>query len=348
MKKPVIIRKIAFSLVYFFLCIAIKAQNDLTEEWEAVYLQRQPPEKIMSALGVKPGMTIGEVGAGRGRLTVYMAREVGESGKILANDIDEKALAYLKGRAVRQGFKNIETITGREDDPRFPDNSLDMAVMCLVYHMIEDPDKLLKNLISGLKPGANLYIIDPVDRLIDGEFGIDRSKPGEQTPTIKERIEKSARNSGYELVRTEAFSPDDYIFVLKPKDRDKKLPAAEMIRDKILESGTDAGKKLFDNIKTDTLRYNLGEKTFQNISYEFYGRRTLPEAIATLNMASELYPESEGLNFSLGEMYLIYGDKERSRESFKRSFELNPSNRSTEYVLKNLDEIFRQTHPGKN
>lgn len=344
MNKNVITRIISFSLLYFCLSTAAKAQNDLTEEWEMVYLQRQPPAKILSAIGVKPGMTIGEIGAGRGRITVYMAREAGESGKILANDIDETALAYLRGRAARQGFKNIVTITGREDDPRFPDNSLDMAIMCLVYHMIESPDKLLTNIKSGLKPGASLIIIDPVDSLIDEEFGIDRSKSGEKPPTIKERIEKSAKVSGYELVRTETFLPEDYIFVLKPIDRAKRISAAEMIRDKILESGTDAGKNYFDKIKTDTLNFNLAEQSFRNIAYEFYGRRTLLQAVAILNMAVELYPESAELYFSLGEMYLIYGDKEKSRENFKSALERNPDNQSTQYVLKNLDEIFDQTH----
>jgi SAM-dependent methyltransferase len=347
MKIISLTRVIVLCLISFSPGNILHAQNNLTEEWEGEYFKRQPPDKIFPAIGIKPGMIIGEVGAGRGRMTVYMAREVGPSGKIYANDIDEKALAYLDGRAVRQGFKNIETITGRQDDPRFPDNSLDMVVMVLVYHMLESPDNLLRNIKSGLKPGANLVIIDPIDRLIDGEFGIDRSKPGDQAPTIKERIAKSAKATGYEILKTETFLPDDYIFILKPTDRDKRICAAEVIRDKILGSGVEAGKNLFDVINSDTMRYNLGEQSFQNIAYEFYGRRTLPEAITMLNMGVSLNPKSEGMYFSLGEMYLIYGDKEKSRENFKLALQINPDNQSTQYVLKNLDEVFDQTHPVK-
>jgi ubiquinone/menaquinone biosynthesis C-methylase UbiE len=342
--------KIIMTIIFLFMLFKpckLNAQNDLTEEWEMQYLQRQPPDKILAAIGVRQGMVIGEIGAGRGRMTVYMAREVSPSGKIYANDIDEKALSYLKGRSVRQGFKNIEIIIGRQDDPRFLDNSLDMAVMVLVYHMLESPDNLLKNIKNGMKPGANLVIIDPVDKLIDEEFGVDRSKPGEHPPTIKERIEKSARETGYELIRTETFLPEDYIFILKPIEREKRISAAEMIRDKILKSGEEAGRKLFDMIKTDTLHYNLAENTFLNLGYEFYGRRTLPEAIASLNMGITLYPKSWELLFSLGEMYLIYGDKEKARENFKLSVEYNPQDQSGQYVLKNLDEIFDQTHPKK-
>jgi SAM-dependent methyltransferase len=342
--------KIKVLLIGFYMCCVpqasqLNAQNDLTEEWEMAYFKRQPPDKILPAIGVKRGMVIGEIGAGRGRFTVYMAREVGQSGKIYANDIDEKALSYLKGRAVRQGFKNIEVITGRQDDPRFQDNSLDMAVMVLVYHMLESPDNLLINIKSGLKPGANLVIIDPVDRLIDEEFGVDRSKPGEHPPTIKARIEKSAMATGFEITRIDTFLTDDKIFILKPTAREKRISGADVIRDKILQSGPEEGRKLFEIIKTDTLHYNLAEETFLNLGYEFYGRRTLPEAIVCLKMGVSLYPESEGLYFSLGEMYLIHGDKEKSRENFKHSLELNPENKGAQYVLKNLDEIFDQTHP---
>jgi ubiquinone/menaquinone biosynthesis C-methylase UbiE len=342
-----IILLIGFCQFVLFQASQLYAQYDLTEEWEMDYLKRQPPEKILPAIGVKKGMVIGEIGAGRGRFTVYMAREVGPSGKIYANDIDEKALSYLKGRAVRQGFKNIEVVTGRQDDPRFPDNSLDMAVMVLVYHMLESPDNLLTNIKSGLKPGANLVIIDPVDRLIDGEFGVDRGKPGEQPPTIKERIAKSARQTGYEIVKIDTFLTDDIIFTLKPTAREKRISGAEVILEKILQSGAEEGRKLFEIIKTDTMHYNLSEETFLNLGYEFYGRRTLPEAIASLKMGVSLYPKSEGLYFSLGEMYLIHGDKEKSRENFRLSLELNPDNRGAQYVLKNLDEIFDQTHPKK-
>ena len=47
----------------------------------------QPPGQVLDAAGVKPGMIIGEVGAGMGRFTVHLAVRVGETGKVYANDI---------------------------------------------------------------------------------------------------------------------------------------------------------------------------------------------------------------------------------------------------------------------
>jgi SAM-dependent methyltransferase len=129
-----------------------------------------------------------------------------------------RALTYLRERCGRLGFGHVETILGKTDDPLFPVNSLDLAVVVWIYHMLEKPDELLKNLRPALKPGAVLAILDPHDDEIDQEFGIDRSKPDVKTPLIKERVEKSAKASGFELVRVETFLSDDYIFILEVKD----------------------------------------------------------------------------------------------------------------------------------
>jgi ubiquinone/menaquinone biosynthesis C-methylase UbiE len=59
----------------------------------------QPPEAIMDSVGVKPGMIIGEPGAGRGYLTFYLAKRVGDKGRIYANDIDKSSLDYTEMRA---------------------------------------------------------------------------------------------------------------------------------------------------------------------------------------------------------------------------------------------------------
>ena len=69
-------------------------QRKYEESREKRANDRMPPEKVMDAIGVKPGMVIGEVGAGRGRYTVHLANRVGSQGKIFANDINEKALEY--------------------------------------------------------------------------------------------------------------------------------------------------------------------------------------------------------------------------------------------------------------
>lgn len=212
------------SKIFYVLSIAIllfsnsiNAQTDLSEGWEIkVMKELQPPKQIMDTIGIKSGMVIGEIGAGKGRFTVYLAREVGKAGKIYANDIDNNSLQYLESRCKKIGLNNVQTILGKMDDPLFPERSLDMAIMVWVYHMIEKPDELLKKVKQSLKPGALLVIIDPVDSEIDEEFHIDRNSSSNTIPTIKEKIEKSAKESGYSLTNVYSFLPKDKIYILKP------------------------------------------------------------------------------------------------------------------------------------
>ena len=188
-------------------------------EWEkSINDKLQPPEKVMDAIGLRSGMTIGEVGAGRGRYTVHLARRVGPGGKIFANDIDENALSALRERCQQENIINVEAVLGEEEDPLFPDNSLDMVFMVWVFHGLDKPGPLFKNIKSYLKPDAPLVIVDPVDSEIDLEKEFMGEKIDEDRPTIKERVEKAAEEGGFELVRVETFLPLDYIFILQAKN----------------------------------------------------------------------------------------------------------------------------------
>ena len=54
----------------------------------------RPPQKIMDAVGIKPGMVVGEVGAGEGFFTFSLAERVGENGIVYANDIAPEIMNY--------------------------------------------------------------------------------------------------------------------------------------------------------------------------------------------------------------------------------------------------------------
>jgi ubiquinone/menaquinone biosynthesis C-methylase UbiE len=187
-------------------------------EWEnSINEKLQPPEKVMDAVGVKPGMIIGEIGAGHGRYTVHLARRVGHRGNIFANDIDKDALSILRERCQRENIVNVETILGKEDNPLFPEKSLDMAFMVWVFHGLHKPGPLFRNLKSSLKPGAPLVIVDPIDSEIDMEREFAGEEIDPNRPTIKERIEKAAGEAGFGIIRIETFLPKDYIFILQVK-----------------------------------------------------------------------------------------------------------------------------------
>ena len=189
------------------------------EAWESRVNERQPPDMVMDAIGVKPGMVIGEVGAGRGRYTVHLSRRVGEAGKIFANDIDAEALAFLRERCKRGGITNVESVLGDVENPRFPEESLDMIFMVWVYHMVESPVPLLKSFGSSLRSGATVVMVEPPPEEIQGELDEMVAKGSEHVlPTVltPERMKDLAAQAGFKLIKTmDDLLEMDIIYVLE-------------------------------------------------------------------------------------------------------------------------------------
>ena len=180
------------------------------EEWEKRLNKLQPPKEIMDAIGVRPGMIIGEIGAGTGRMTVWLADRVGDEGKIYANDIDRKALDHLERRCEKDNFKNVVTILGEVEDPLLPKNALDLAFMINVYHHLDMPVDLVRNIIPSLKVTGILAIVDADPEKLG--YGSNHSTP-------KEEILAQLDEAGYELIRVETFLPDDNIYICRPKQQ---------------------------------------------------------------------------------------------------------------------------------
>jgi ubiquinone/menaquinone biosynthesis C-methylase UbiE len=166
----------------------------------------QPPEKIMDSIGVKPGMRIGEAGAGRGYFTFPLARRVGSGGMVYANDISATSLDILRERVLREGQKNIKIIVGEVEDPLFPEKNLDMVIMVYVLHEIERPIPFLKNLQSYLKKGGLLVIIE----------NTNTAQIGHSPPFLtKSKILETVGKTGFKLYKTETFLTRDIIYMYK-------------------------------------------------------------------------------------------------------------------------------------
>ena len=180
------------------------------EEWEKSLNKRQPPVKIMDAIGLRPGMVIGEVGAGTGRMTMWIADRVGDAGKVYANDINSEYLEHLKSRCKRDGFENVEIIVGEEEDPKLPASALDIAFMINVYHHLDNPVPLIRNILPSLKPDGILAIVecDP-DKVDWGK---------EEGCTGKKDMVRELKEAGFEVVRIETFLNEDNIYIAKIGD----------------------------------------------------------------------------------------------------------------------------------
>jgi ubiquinone/menaquinone biosynthesis C-methylase UbiE len=208
-KKMAVARKLlSITLIVSGLFIS-QVQGEDQEAYEKRLNKLQPPGKVMDAIGVKPGMFIGEVGAGNGRYAVKMAERVGSLGKIYANDINPRKINYLNRRCKRDGITNIETIQGTVTDPKLPKEKLDMVYLINTFHHLDKPVEMMKNIIPALKPGGKLVIIEH-----------EREKSGymDGHSTPKKTVIKQTREAGFKLERIETFLKLDNIYIFQVKN----------------------------------------------------------------------------------------------------------------------------------
>ncbi len=122
--------------------------------------QKLQVQRVMDLLGISPGKSVADVGAGSGWFTVRAATRVGPRGTVFAEDINPVAVKTIAARAQKGGLANVHVVQGTPDDPKLPANSVDAVLMLKVYHEIAHPEVLLAKLKPALKAGAKVGIID--------------------------------------------------------------------------------------------------------------------------------------------------------------------------------------------
>lgn len=132
---------------------------------------RGEAQTVMDLAQITPGMTIADIGAGNGYYTVRLSERVGAEGRVLAQDIDRKALDRLARRVERENLSNISIRKGGPADPKLPANSFDRIFMVDMYHEIEQPYEFLWRMWPALRKGGQVVVVD-IDRPTD-QHGID-------------------------------------------------------------------------------------------------------------------------------------------------------------------------------
>lgn len=132
---------------------------------------RREAQTVMDLAGIRPGMSVADIGAGDGYYTVRLAARVGGSGRVLAQDINDAALKRLGARVERERLDNVSIKLGAPDDPRLPENSFDRVFLVHMYHEVEEPYAFLWRLYPALRSGGQVIVVD-VDRPTD-QHGID-------------------------------------------------------------------------------------------------------------------------------------------------------------------------------
>lgn len=120
-----------------------------------------------------------------------------------------------------------------------------------------------------------------------------------------------------------------------PYDKAKQS-LAQTLRGDIAASGLEKAIAAFRSNKAKESEYYQSESELNGLGYELLGQKKLTAAVEVFKLAVELYPKSSNVYDSLGEAYMVSGNKENAVKNYEKSLELNPANTNAKDMLKTL------------
>jgi SAM-dependent methyltransferase len=159
---------------------------------------------IAQALELEPGLTVADVGAGKGDYTAFLADAVGSKGAVYATEVDEDLLTDI--RKAIAGRANVTVILGKHDSTELPDQCCDRILLRRVYHHFKEPQSMLKSLRASLKPGGTIAVVDFLREA--AELGRPDATPHDHEHGVRiDELTEQMEKAGFELVRQVADWP---------------------------------------------------------------------------------------------------------------------------------------------
>lgn len=124
--------------------------------------QHEKVAEVLAALEIATAARVADIGAGNGFYSVRIARAMAASGRVTAVDVSEKALGELRLRLEREQVTNVDVTHGANDNPRLEADTFDAALIYNSYHEMTEYGVMLTRVLSALKPGGRLVIIEPI------------------------------------------------------------------------------------------------------------------------------------------------------------------------------------------
>jgi len=137
---------------------------------------------------------------------------VGSSGRVIAEDIDARALEAVRGRCAQEKVSNVSVLVGGTEDPKLPAGAVDLALMVNVLTSMEITRAFLGNLAKGLKPEGRLVIIDWNPAKYIPEMA------GREDPALRWTL-RQIYDADFEVVKILDFLPAQTIWVCKRRER---------------------------------------------------------------------------------------------------------------------------------
>src|SRR5262249_51762349 len=116
--------------------------------------------ELVQQLRLRLGDVVADIGAGSGYLSRRLAKAVGPSGKVLAEDIQPEMLELLTNKMAELHFTNVVPVLGSVTNPGLPSGFVDLAIMVDVYHEFDFPYEMMEAICRSLKPGGRVVFVE--------------------------------------------------------------------------------------------------------------------------------------------------------------------------------------------
>ncbi len=148
------------------------------------------PEKIISQLSIKKGMSVADLGCGSGGWTVPIAKEA-EDGQVYAVDILEESLSALKSKLHSEKVHNVRVVRADlEKGSSLRVESVDLVVVSNVLFQAERKEDIIKEAFRILRKKGVLLVVDWIPEAENGPEG--RISPQE--------AREMAENNGFDFL----------------------------------------------------------------------------------------------------------------------------------------------------
>jgi predicted methyltransferase len=194
--------------VLFVSDTAYQALNTLSRlnVVEAERDQWQRPSQVIQALDLKPGNVVVDLGCGSGYFTLKLAAPVGNSGRVIAEDIRRLPLVFLWFRAVLRSEHNVSIVRGDPNDPHLRE-PVNAVLIANTYHEFTDSRPILAHVFRSLVSGGRLVVVDREPRPVETRSTGTATGHHEVSP---DQVESELRQAGFEIVgRQDRFIEND-------------------------------------------------------------------------------------------------------------------------------------------
>ncbi|MBM9579227.1 methyltransferase domain-containing protein [Leptospira sp. 201903070] len=198
------------TITFFLFTISCAGMNQL--QYSKIYSRAgwQLPEQVVETLKIKRGQIIADLGAGNGYFTKYLSREVGETGKVYAIEVEPDMVSKLRTKFSDHQPSNVQIILGNATNPNLPEK-VDLIFSCNTYHHIENRSAYFSELKKLLKSEGRIAIIDHKDDLT----GILRVLVTKDHWSSRETLIKEMKEAGLEEIDRFDFLPTQNFFLFQ-------------------------------------------------------------------------------------------------------------------------------------